>query len=156
MNDLIERLRSIRGNFIIPVESPPLFALAEEAADALEAKDAEIERLQRAYRPPDLVEYNALQARVEENERLTAELASKHEWCVNTDLANAELQAKVEELECSLTISRKKHELSIARVEELETALREIALDSDNPTNQRTWAAERADKALAATEREGE
>ena len=127
MNDLIERLRSIRGNFIIPVESPPLFAWAEEAADALESKDAdieqltaelrlyrtgeayllaaaEIERLQRAYRPPDLVEYNALQA----------------------------------------------------RVEALETALREIALDSDNPTNQRTWAAERADKALAATEREGE
>ena len=35
-----------------------------------------------------------------------------------------------------------------ARVAELEGALREIALDTTNPTNQISWAAERAEKAL--------
>jgi len=64
---------------------------AQQTED-LESQAAEIKRLQRAYRPPDLVEYNAL-------------------------------QDKVEELECSLTISRKKHVLSIAKVYELERLL---------------------------------
>jgi len=34
------------------------------------------------------------------------------------------------------------------RIEQLEGALREIALDSTNPTNQRSYAAERAEQAL--------
>ncbi len=36
MSDLIKRLRSIRGNFVIPTDSPPIFKWADEAADALE------------------------------------------------------------------------------------------------------------------------
>ena len=90
-----------------------------------------------------------------EIERLTAELASKHEWCVNTDLANAELQAKVEELECSLTISRKKHDLSIAKVYELERLLdsaeQELPHDVACPDECLKCAC-----AKAATELEGE
>jgi hypothetical protein len=48
MSDLIERLRSVRGSFVIPVECPNVFAWAEEAADALEQKDKRIAELEGA------------------------------------------------------------------------------------------------------------
>jgi hypothetical protein len=55
-----------------------------------------IERLQRAYRPPDLVEYNALQARVEKLEgalRTIAKNLCKQPECYATDIAIDALEA---------------------------------------------------------------
>ena len=37
MTDIVKRLRSIRGSFVIPIESPPIFQWAEDAADEIEA-----------------------------------------------------------------------------------------------------------------------
>jgi len=94
MNDLIESAKAGCGSHSCRRHKPKgmgvngpcrCWAMVDELV-------TEIERLQRAYRPPDLVEFNAL-------------------------------QDKVEELECSLTISRKKHVLSIAKVYELERLL---------------------------------
>jgi len=44
MTDIVKRLRLIRGNFVIPIESPPIFQWADEAADEIERLTAEREK----------------------------------------------------------------------------------------------------------------
>lgn len=41
MSDLIERLRNVRGSFVIPIEAPNVFGWADEAADELERLTAQ-------------------------------------------------------------------------------------------------------------------
>ena len=41
MTDLIERLRNVRGSFVIPIEAPDVFGWADEAADRIEELEAE-------------------------------------------------------------------------------------------------------------------
>ena len=46
MSDLIERLRGIRGSFVIPIEAPNVFDWADEAADEIERLQARVEELE--------------------------------------------------------------------------------------------------------------
>lgn len=45
MSDIVKRLRSIRGNFVIPIESPPIFQWAEDAANEIDRLTAEVKNL---------------------------------------------------------------------------------------------------------------
>ena len=78
MSDLIDRLRT-NPNY-------KHWLCIAEAADEIERLNAELFTMRNVFHQQD-----------EKIERLTAELASKHEWCVNTDLANAELKSYAEE-----------------------------------------------------------
>jgi len=89
INDLIKRLRSIRGNFLIPVESPPIFQWADEAADALEQMQTENVELSNCC----------------SDYRLEIERLSIEHGCMNE--ANVKYEKRIEELEAALeTLAR--------------------------------------------------
>ncbi len=74
MSDLIKRLRLVRGSFIIPVESPNVFAWAEEAADALERMTADRDR-QKKSREHWSQQYHKAEKRIEQFEVVLDKLA---------------------------------------------------------------------------------
>ena len=100
-----------------------------ELADWLEAR-ARRDTIFSEFPVEDHIDWMAAQA-LREADELYAEMFEEHG---EMNVQNVKDEKQIEKLQ--------------ARINALEGALREIALDSTNPTNQRSYAAERAEQAL--------
>ena len=83
MSDLIERLRNVRGSFVIPIEAPNVFGWADEAADELERLTAQRNKAIEAganevsYRVELEAENEHLRAALEEGLEVANDLINK-------------------------------------------------------------------------------